>query len=116
MGDNALFVSGFFADSLSEDAGGLRYYCDLGGRAYARLARDHESPASLGPTVFAELAAQFRRFVDVLSEVSELTRLNTPLSVVQLYERWLQTGSPRAATLLAARGITPHPQGDPVRH
>ena len=116
MGDTALFVSGFFADSLSDDAGGLRYYCDLGGHAYARLAHEHETAASVAPVVFQELSAHFRRLVDVLSEVSELTRLGTPHSVVQLYERWLQTGSPRAATLLAERGITPHPPGDVVRH
>ena len=116
MGDTALFVSGFFADSLAESAGSLKYYCDLGGHAYARLADEHEAAHSVGPLVFKELSAHFRRFVDVLSEVSELSRLSTPHSVVQLYERWLQTGSPRAATLLAERGITPHPQGDAVRH
>ena len=116
MGDTALFVSGFFASSLSESAGSLKYYCDLGGHAYACLAHDHEATTSAGPQVFGELSAQFRRFVDVLSEVSELSRLSTPHSVVQLYERWLQTGSQRAAALLVERGITPHPPGDAVRH
>jgi hypothetical protein len=115
-GDTALFVSGFFADSLREAAGGLRYYCDLGGRAYARLAREHETASRVGPAVFGELSAQFRDLVDVLSEVSETTRLNTPLSVVRLYERWLQTGSRRAASLLAERGITPHPPGEGPPH
>ena len=116
MGDTALFVSGFFAGSLSDGAGNLRYYCDLGGHAYARLAYEHEGPSSLGPAVFAELASRFPRFADVLSEVSESTHLNTPLSVVRLYERWLQTGSRRAAALLAEQGITPHPPGDGQRH
>jgi hypothetical protein len=116
MGDTALFVSGFFADSLSEGAGSLRYYCDLGGHAYAHLAHEHEPAASVGPAVFGELAAHFRRFVDVLCEVSEASRLNTPHSVVRLYERWLQTGSRRAAALLAEQGITPVPPGEAVRH
>jgi len=117
MGDTALFVSGFFAPSLHEAAGGLRYYCDLGGHAYARLAHDHETEGSLGPAVFGELSEHFRSFVDVLNEVSEATRLNTPASVVRLYERWLQTGSRRAAVLLTERGITPHPAGaEGVRH
>lgn len=116
MGDNALFVSGFFSGSLSDGAGNLRYYCDLGGHAYARLAHEHEGASRLGPAVFAELASRFRHFVDVLSEVSESTRLSTPLSVVRLYERWLQTGSHRAAALLADAGITPHPPGEGLRH
>ena len=52
----------------------------------------------------------------MLSEVSEKTRLTTPLSVVRLYERWLATGSARAAALLAEQGITPGvPSGD-TRH
>ncbi len=116
MGDTALFVSGFFTDSLSEGAGSLRYYCDLGGHAYARLAHEHEPAASVGPAVFSELSAHFRRFVDVLSEVSEASRLASPHSVVRLYERWLQTGSRRAAALLAEKGITPLPPGEAVRH
>ena len=70
----------------------------------------------VGPVVFCELSAHFREFVDVLNEVSETTRLNTPLSEVRLYERWLQTGSRRAAALLAERGIAPHPPGDGARH
>ncbi|HEY5906734.1 MAG TPA: hypothetical protein VIZ31_01755 [Vicinamibacteria bacterium] len=116
MGDTALFVSGFFAQSLDEGAGSLRYYCDLGGHAYARLAHEHETGKSVGPAVFGELAGHFREFVDVLNEVSETTRLNTPLSVVRLYERWLQTGSRRAALLLSERGITPHPAVEGTRH
>jgi hypothetical protein len=116
MGDTALFVSGFFAQSLQDGAGGLRYYCDLGGHAYARLAHEHETPGRVGPAVFGELASHFREFVDVLNEVSETTRLNTPLSLVRLYERWLQTGSRRAAALLGERGIAPHPGDEGVRH
>ena len=117
MGDTALFVSGFFAPSLDEAAGGLRYYCDLGGHAYACLAHEHEAGTALGPPVFGELSGRFRAFVDVLNEVSEATRLSTPASVVRLYERWLQTGSRRAAALLHERGITPHPPAaEATRH
>jgi hypothetical protein len=116
MGDTALFVSGFFAGSLHDAPSNLRYYCDLGGQAYARLAHEHEGPATLGPAVFAELAERFPRFVDVLAEVSESAHLQAPSSVVRLYERWLQTGSHRAAALLAEAGITPHPPSEGLRH
>jgi hypothetical protein len=107
MGDTALFVSGFFADSLSGKEGDLRYYAVLGGHAYARLSHEHEQSARIGPGVFSELAGRFRDFADVLAEVSELSRLAYPPSVVKLYERWMQTGSRRAADLLAAQGIAP---------
>jgi hypothetical protein len=105
--DTALFVSGFFADSLSGREGELRYYAVLGGHAYARLSREHEQAARIGPGVFSELAGRFREFADVLAEVSDLSRLGHPASLVELYRRWVETGSRRAAALLAAQGITP---------
>jgi hypothetical protein len=116
MGDTALFVSGFFADSLQGREADARYYCALGGRAYARLSREHEQTRGFGPAVFSELAGRFRLFADVLSEVSEASHLSTPASLVRLYERWLQTGSRRAAALLAERGITPLPPGEGRLH
>lgn len=111
MGDAALFVSGFFADSLARKSVDLGYYKAMGGFAYARLSRE-DSGYGLAGDVFAELARRFGEFADVLAEVSEASRLTTARSVVQLYERWLQTGSRRAAALLAERGITPLLPGD----
>lgn len=116
MGDTALFVSGFFADSLSGKEGDGRYYATLGCHAYARLSRDHERPSVIGPAVFSELAGRFRQFADVLSEVSELSRLTHPATVIKLYERWVQTGSPRAAALLAKKGIAPVAPGEGQIH
>jgi hypothetical protein len=105
--DTALFVSGFFADSLPGGDGGLRYYVVLGGRAYARLEATHERGAPVATGVFGELALRFSEFVDVIGEVSERTMLTSPASLVRLYERWLETGSRRAATLLVEKGINP---------
>jgi hypothetical protein len=110
MGDTALFVSGFFADSLSRSLVDLSYYRAMGGHAYARLGQE-TSPMGYEPGVFNELAGRFTAFADLLAEVSENSRLANPASVVQLYERWLQTGSRRAATLLVEQGITPAPPG-----
>ncbi len=107
MGDTALFVSGFFADSLVEKVGDLRYYRTLGGDAYARLSHEHGGTLA----VFAELAARFRELADILSEVSEASRTASSASVVRLYESWLQTGSRRTARLLLRQGITPMPAG-----
>jgi hypothetical protein len=111
-GDMALFVSGFFADSLTDQPANLRYYRALGGQAYAALSAEHESRSPLGPAVFSELSARFREFSDVLSEISETTRLAAPASIVRLYERWRETGSPRAAALLSQAGI--HPGTNPA--
>lgn len=104
LGDQALFLSGFFADSLARRLVDLDYCRSLGGFAYARLSR--ETTPSTSP-LFEELAARFVEFSDLLQEVSETTRLTNVQSVVRLYERWLQTGSRRAASLLQAQGIAP---------
>ena len=106
MGDSALFVSGFFADSLSRTLVDLAYYRAMGAQAYAHLGRE-DGGLGYAPDVFCELAGRFTDFADVLSEVSETSRLVSDRSVLQLYERWVQTGSRRAAVLLAEKGIAP---------
>ena len=110
MGDTALFVAGFFADSLNRGLVDLDYYRSMGGRAYARLG--DEEDRAFSPGVFRELAARFMQFADVLQEVSETSRLTSQASVVRLYERWARTGSRRAALLLAERGISPIVPGE----
>jgi len=105
MGDTALFVAGFFSDSLCRKLVDFGYYRAMGGHAYARLSREEGFVS--GPPVFSELSDRFGEFADVLAEVSEQSHLASNLSLVRLYERWLRTGSRRAATLLARRGITP---------
>jgi hypothetical protein len=115
MGDSALFVSGFFADSLNRTLVDLAYYRAMGGQAYARLSRE-EANLGYGPDVFGELSGRFTEFADLLSEVSETSRLVSDRSVLQLYERWMQTGSRRAAVLLAEKGIAPVGPGDGRPH
>ncbi len=105
MGDTALFVSGFFADRLTGLVD-LGYYRTMGGRAYSCLGREGQEDV-YGPTLFRELAGRFGEFADLLAEVSESSRVSTNRSILALYERWIQTGSRRAANLLAARGIVP---------
>lgn len=114
--DTALFVSGFFGDSLARGDGDLRYYASLGGGAYARLGHAHERSTRVTTGVFTELAERFRQFVDILAEISEKTMVTSPKSLVQMYERWLQSGSPRAAARLAEEGITPAVSDESVRH
>jgi len=105
IGDFSLFVSGFFADSLNRKLVDVDYYVSIGGTAYTALSR-YETDA-FSP-VFAELAENFVRFVDVLSEVSERASLGSNADLLRLYERWLKTGSRRSGQLLAERGVVPN--------
>jgi hypothetical protein len=106
LGDTALFVSGFFSDSLNRRRVDLDYYRTMGGKAYASLSTRDE-PFGFGAEVFSELAGRFVEFADLLSEVSETSQLTSNASVLRLYERFALTGSRRAASLLAERGIVP---------
>src|SRR6185503_10159033 len=107
IGDESLFISGFFADSLTRKLVDVDYYVSIGGTAYTALSRYETNTFS---PVFAELAENFVRFVDVLSEVSERASLCSTSSnadLLRLYERWLKTGSRRSGQLLAERGVVP---------
>ena len=105
IGDFSLFVSGFFADSLNRKLVDVDYYVSIGGTAYTALSRYETDTFS---PVFAELADNFVRFVDVLSEVSERASLSSNVDLLRLYERWLKTGSRRSGQLLAERGVVPN--------
>lgn len=109
IGDTALFISGFWGDSLGGRLVDVDYYIDMGGTAYAELARpSHGSLAASEPfgPVFGELAANFTRFVEVLMTISHRTaRRRNNQDVVRLYERWLRTKSGWAARRLAEQGV-----------
>ena len=105
VGDVSLFVSGFFADSLRRRLVDVDYYASIGGVAYQALSRYETDTFS---PVFAELAAKFIAFVDVLSEVSERSSCASNMDLLRLYERWLKTGSRRSGQLLVERGVVPN--------
>lgn len=105
VGDLSLFISGFFADSLTRGPIDVDYYIYLGEYAYASLARHGDDTFG---DVFDELAEKFAAFVDVLGEVSERSALASNTDLLRLYERWLRTRSRHSGELLAARGIVPN--------
>jgi hypothetical protein len=106
LADFSLFMSGFFSDSLRRQAVDVDYYVSMGGYAYSALAgRDEEAFGE----VYAELGRKFVPFMDVLTDISERTGQTSGGDVLRVYERWLRTGSRRAAQQLASRGIPPNP-------
>ena len=112
-GDLALFVAGVLSDSLKRQAADVDYYGKLGGCAYSTVAVSCRSPESA--TLFEELAVNFRSFVDVLAEVSEVCGLTDGSDVLRLYEKWLRTGSRRDASTLRRMGV-PLVQGSDEVH
>jgi len=112
IGDQSLYVSGFFAESLQRKLVDVDYYIQMGGAAYSELARffrGNPNSAVFGD-VYDELGHKFPRFVDVFAEVAEETMTGN-LDLVRLYERWLRTGSEWMERRLRAQGVIP-PKGD----
>ena len=112
LGDVALFIGGFFAQSFVRKLVDVDYYIAMGGTAYAELSDSLRSRArTLGfATVFEELARKFPGFVDVLAEVSASAQTSSDTDILRLYEIWLRTGSARARNRLVGLGVVPAPQ------
>lgn len=101
LGDTALFVSGFFGDSLARSLVDVDYYIAMGERAYGTLAGTERAQGDL----YEELSARFGLFVDLFAEIAELSDLRSNRGLVRLYERFLITGSERVARRLRERGV-----------
>ena len=108
LGDFALYMSGYFSDSLSGKAVDVDYYIAMGSNAYgsaSKILRSQPRGDVFGP-VFNDLSDKFPEYVDVLAEVSD----NAPGSgsdreVMRLYEIWLRTKSKRCETILRRFGV-----------
>ncbi|MDX1516028.1 MAG: hypothetical protein R3288_04265 [Woeseiaceae bacterium] len=109
IGDIALFVAGFFADSLATKAVDLDYYIYMGGNAYGSLSEEVRGTfrGSAFAPIYRELAVKFQVLVDVLNEISDGPRDGSDVDLLRTYEVWLKTGSRRAERLLRDQGIVP---------
>lgn len=111
LGDAALFVSGFLADSFERRGLTQDYVASLGARAYGEVGRAARfvvvQDASTGRYVFEELADRFQACASVLDEVREQTALCTDGELIRVYERWCETRSPQLYRRLHRRGMTP---------
>ena len=71
LGDQSLFLCGFFEDWICAGVMPMSYYIDMGMSAYAQAARI----APITGTIYDELSRRFVRVVDVLGAVAEATTL-----------------------------------------
>ncbi len=107
LGDFTLLFSGFFQDHFARKQVDIDYYIAMGGTAYQQLSSLDFFKArtnTLG-MIFSELATHFPKWVDVLTEVGEVSHLTSQANVLRLYEKFLKTGSDRLRSLLAQQGI-----------
>jgi hypothetical protein len=103
LGDKSLYISGFFGDSLSRKLVDIDYYAGMGGAAYASLAdcvREDEVAQ-----VYRVFSHRFIDFVDVLTYISQQSFTQTDQGLLQLYDRYMRTGSELAKEKLIEMGV-----------
>jgi len=117
IGDVALFISGFFADSLASHSVDIDYYIHMGGSAYGSLSdgvRNSFRRRAFADT-YRELAAKFQVLVDVLNEMRARERRETRVDLLRTYSVWRKTGSQSARNLLRQHGVIPMAGGKLIR-
>jgi len=113
LGDGVLYACGFFGEHFEARGVDPAYVMGIGTSAYgaaSSMLRLPSDDASKSFDIYGELSAKFDVFVDVLTDVADVTVAHsaaTPKQVLKLYERWLKTGSDRLAQALGAHGLVP---------
>jgi hypothetical protein len=108
IGDQSLYVAGYFGDSLRSHELDQGYYSQLGSTAYRRLCRylRHRERGTQLVVVFSELGDGFDRFIEVLTLVRHHGEADAPdEDLGRLYARWRQTRDPGLARRLRQAGM-----------
>jgi hypothetical protein len=118
IGDVALFISGFFVDSLASKAVDIDYYIHMGVNAYGSLSEEvrHSVRGRAFADVFRELAANFQVLTDILHEVRDSACAESDTNLLRTYEIWRKTGSRRAEEILRRQGVVPIAEAKLPRH
>lgn len=110
LGDRALYVVGYFPESVERRTVNTSYYVQMGAAAYHRTDQVFKRWfANAFGEVFSELAHRFRGAVEVLSEVRRSCE-DEPDAIMRLYMRWMESGDPEAAASLRAHGLVLPPR------
>lgn len=104
LGDTALFMAGFFPARAQRRLVDLDYYVRMGGGAYFSLASCFREQDAFNE-IFVELGDKFRACVNVLTDIAHADSTSAPVNLLELYERWLKTGSHQIEEMLKRAGI-----------
>jgi hypothetical protein len=109
LGDHALFVSGFLADSVLNGAVDADYYRQIGCSAYGDVVIGLRGQGEAGnwARLYSELGERFGEFAEVLALIGDRTRAGRPENLLGIYDRYLRSGSPRDRELLLCAGYQP---------
>lgn len=101
--DKALYISGFFGESLNRKIVDVDYYAQIGGAAYSSLSLSAKDEASAN--VYSIFAKKFMDYVDVLTVISHKSMVQSDQNIISLYDKYLRTGSDLARKRLVEMGL-----------
>ncbi len=108
VADRALYLTGFFGDSLQRKIVDLDYYIEIGSAAYSNLHSWTKEDSLAG--VYKTFSSRFTDFVEVLNYISEKSQVQSDQNVLRLYDRYLRTGSDLAREKLNELGVLTVPK------
>lgn len=112
MGDDSLYIAGFFGNSFNRKVYDIEYFISMGGTAYRQLSRiiHKKSTKEYGcPEVFETLSRNFSSIVETLTILSNKLDSRFVPNVLSLYERWEKSGHNYLYEKLVEEGIEPVP-------
>jgi hypothetical protein len=101
LGDMALFLGALFPERFARRGIRKDYFIGMGGGAYDYLAENSVHNRHM----FAELSRSFARMLELVASACARRQTVSAADVLELYQRWRQTGDPLAASQLQALGI-----------
>lgn len=110
MADRALYITGFFSDSLQRKLVDVDYYAEMGVTAYGFLAQS--SREDIAAKIYREYAEKFIGFSEILATISSQARIQDEANIMRLYETYAKTGSDFARERLLERGLIAVPLAD----
>ena len=103
LGDRALYVAGFFPESLDRSLVGTTYYIDMGSAAYYRA---HQWMSTVFGSTFVDMATKFEDCVVLLETVR-----GKEDDLEALYDQWVENPSEAAEKRLRRAGLVLPPKG-----
>lgn len=103
LAETTLYVSGFFASSLNKKLVSQSYYVQIGSMVYANLS--HFFAKESKSDLYRHLSNHFVNYADLLTEVSHKVNIQKSNDVLEIFGRYIDTGSRWAEKHLVQNGV-----------